>query len=554
DTYALGAMLYHCLTGHSPHGQGSSDELMQCAVAGRVIHISIATPAISVDLAAVTMKCLQLLQKDRYGSVAELADDLRCVRDGRPVTVRKPRPLERLRLWVKREPRFAAAASIAVLALCSGTVATAAQWNEAAEQRDVAVTQRDVAVQQQELAEGMAALGSWIYAQQELAENQANDESSEGFTKRMVEWLSQRYPGHDELQAAVLSAFVKGVIEAGGDPGNLMIAVIQVLGREYRQQMIDALVAGTAPNRYAMAARLAWNDEHSSTDPQQFRALMDSAIAAQPDSTEVWAIAAVYCAVISDSPQCLYPQAAAKLIELQPDNAYSWMLRVDQVDRDETKRMLREAAQRPFFDDGYRETVDAYFQTVKTAKVPVPRLLSAAAQVFDPDISPEFVVAAGETSEFPLAHWRTLVRRCDPAREYFNDASSYADCKTVGETMARGPGSLLSNMIGVVIVRRLAKDSALEAEMIALRRNYIYATETTRTLSISKILSYSWEDFHHDMMTKGELQAWQNRLAYLGVSPLPPIGWESENPLSLMLPREREAYLENNPDSDARWP
>jgi serine/threonine protein kinase len=104
DLYALGALLYRVLTGVSPHGEGQSDDVIRRAVAGRIRPPRDLMASLGRDLDAVCMKCLELQPSDRYASVAALADDLRRVRDGLPVSVRSLGLLESFRRWSGQEP------------------------------------------------------------------------------------------------------------------------------------------------------------------------------------------------------------------------------------------------------------------------------------------------------------------------------------------------------------------------------------------------------------------------------------------------------------------
>ncbi len=130
DIYALGALLYRCIAGVSPHGQGAAADLIRRALAGQIRRLGELAPTADRDLAAICEKCLALDQNDRYASVRALSADLRRVEAGLPVSVRSLGWLERARRWLRREPRLALAQAIAFLAISVGALTTAMLWQQ----------------------------------------------------------------------------------------------------------------------------------------------------------------------------------------------------------------------------------------------------------------------------------------------------------------------------------------------------------------------------------------------------------------------------------------
>jgi serine/threonine protein kinase len=129
DVYALGAILYRLLTGHSPHGQGGSAELMDNASAGRVRPTRAGNPDVPRDLAAICDHCLQLDAPDRYRSAVELGQDLARFADGNAISIRTPSALERLLRGIRRHPRMSAALATATVVLIAA--GSAAIWWQA---------------------------------------------------------------------------------------------------------------------------------------------------------------------------------------------------------------------------------------------------------------------------------------------------------------------------------------------------------------------------------------------------------------------------------------
>jgi eukaryotic-like serine/threonine-protein kinase len=84
DVYALGAILYHCLTGRPPFRAATVAEAIR-----QVLHDDPARPRllraeVPDDLEAVCLKCLEKEQSHRYPTALALADDLRNYLCGRP--------------------------------------------------------------------------------------------------------------------------------------------------------------------------------------------------------------------------------------------------------------------------------------------------------------------------------------------------------------------------------------------------------------------------------------------------------------------------------------
>ena len=114
DVYSLGAILFELLTGQTPFVGDNAFAVMKRSAHERAPKVRTLAPHVDQDLEIICDRCLEREPADRYQSAAEVADDLQCWLDDRPIRARAPGPALRLRRWVRRNRMLAAA----VTALC----------------------------------------------------------------------------------------------------------------------------------------------------------------------------------------------------------------------------------------------------------------------------------------------------------------------------------------------------------------------------------------------------------------------------------------------------
>jgi tetratricopeptide (TPR) repeat protein len=129
DVYGLGALLYLILTGQPPRPEanGCDRDTLRAALRRPVTSPHAVWPGVPAALAAVCQKALALEPADRYGSAAELRDEVRRWLADEAVAAHREPLAARLARWGRRHRRVATGAAAvlatAVLALAVGLLA-----------------------------------------------------------------------------------------------------------------------------------------------------------------------------------------------------------------------------------------------------------------------------------------------------------------------------------------------------------------------------------------------------------------------------------------------
>ena len=194
DVYALGAVLYELLTGRPPFKGATTLETLAQVVAHEPVPPShLAT--VPHDLETVCMKCLRKEAGKRYGSAAELADDLRRFRASEPIRARPVGAAERAVKWVKRHPGVAASLAGLVVVIAVSLLALTGLWVRAEGRRDEAVKARGEADESARLATAEAQRAT-------TAEEKAKEEAHNATVARD---LADKRRQADRLQRYIAS-------------------------------------------------------------------------------------------------------------------------------------------------------------------------------------------------------------------------------------------------------------------------------------------------------------------------------------------------------------
>jgi WD40 repeat protein/tRNA A-37 threonylcarbamoyl transferase component Bud32 len=176
DVYALGALLYECLTGRPPF-EGPAHRVILDVLNAEPAPPSRLNAKVPRDLETVCLKCLRKQPARRYASAAELADRLRLYLDGKPIPDRAVGGLERAAMWARRRPGTAALVMALVLVSALGVAGVMWKYLDAEAERNKAQDLADKFRQSRDEADERRQAA-------ERAEREAHEETTR------AEWLT----------------------------------------------------------------------------------------------------------------------------------------------------------------------------------------------------------------------------------------------------------------------------------------------------------------------------------------------------------------------------
>jgi len=157
DVYALGAMLYHLLTGRMPYVtpgvRVNNYAILSRVQEGPPASVASLAPQAPAELIAICEKAMAREPAARYADMSALAEDLRAYLEHRVVAAYETGAVAELRKWVVRNKPLAAALVATVLTVAIGGASFAVKAKEADEQRGQAVRNAQLAEEQRQVAQ-----------------------------------------------------------------------------------------------------------------------------------------------------------------------------------------------------------------------------------------------------------------------------------------------------------------------------------------------------------------------------------------------------------------
>jgi formylglycine-generating enzyme required for sulfatase activity len=249
DVYALGALLYECLTGRPPF------EGPQHAVLGSVLNDEPAPPSragakVPADLETICLKCLSKEPARRYASAEELADDLRRFQAGEPIRARPVGAVERAVKWVRRHAAVSALTAAVLLATALGVAGVVWKYLDAERQKSLALQEADKARKARDFLVSIFELADARTQTGALTPRQMLDDAE----KRIPTQFADQPELQAELQAAIDRVYAKVTQDAP------LAMILEARGVIRLQSTRD-------PDRRAVPQALLYAGDHLSVGP-----------------------------------------------------------------------------------------------------------------------------------------------------------------------------------------------------------------------------------------------------------------------------------------------
>lgn len=175
DVFALGGSLYEAVTGQRPFGGKTREATIKAMLVGRVPNPCRIERSLPVELGVITSKAMDPEPARRYASAEAFADDLRRVRELRPILAAPPSCWLRARRFAQRNPWLCAMALVVLASLAtSGVLLQHANAQQTANRLFLMRQELAALLEQhprmQPVAEHRDAAAAWLHSARRLVE------------------------------------------------------------------------------------------------------------------------------------------------------------------------------------------------------------------------------------------------------------------------------------------------------------------------------------------------------------------------------------------------
>jgi WD40 repeat protein len=222
DVYALGAILYECLTGRPPFKAATVFDTLTQVVSEDPAAVRQLNARVPLDLETICHRCLLKEPQRRYASARELEEDLQRFLDGEPIRARPVGALERVWKWARRRPAVAGLlAAIVLLTLVAMAIILGlyrqATWDarraqdaerDANTERDNAQEKEKQARYEKNRADDEKQKAEKLATQERLAREESDSNLRDlGITLAQQEWEQRDLVRAEQALAMVPAAF-----------------------------------------------------------------------------------------------------------------------------------------------------------------------------------------------------------------------------------------------------------------------------------------------------------------------------------------------------------
>ena len=235
DIYALGAILYECLTGRPPFKAATAFETLQQVVVDEAVSPAQLNAKVPRDLDTVCLKCLRKEPDKRYTSAMELADDLGRWQRGEPVLARPVGLSKRAAKWARRRPAVAGLLSgillltVTALGVISGLYRNAAWEAQRAQQAEQQAEAANVKLNESKI-KIENALGDTLLAEKEAQWNFLLAQRATSELLRTAREVLRNKPGTEDIRRQLLAAGKKMAVPFTAAPSTTPAARLRAAG------------------------------------------------------------------------------------------------------------------------------------------------------------------------------------------------------------------------------------------------------------------------------------------------------------------------------------